>query len=232
MMNEAPPNDVQPSRVNDVGFAPRSIARNPVDHRIRFRAFLLTFVLHVVVLLTLIRGLRPGVVHVGADMPRQQGIGAFVTPTPRPTGTTGTSTRTATKMPATTKVPVPEPRRNVQTSAAAEPESGNSPSAGSSGGQTGAGPTEPVRLGSGQQLGIIKRVEPIYPPTMHVARREGVVVLDAVIHRDGTIGDIKVLKATSPEFEQAAITAVKQWRYTPLPYEGIVTVTLNFTLPH
>jgi TonB family protein len=232
MMNEAPPNDAQPSLVNDVGFAPRSVVPNPVDRWVRFRAFLLTFILHVIVLLALIRGLRPGVVHVGADMLRQQGIGAFVIPTPRPTGTTGISTRPATKMPATTKIPVPEPRRTIQTSTAPEPESGNSASAGSSGGQAGAVPTEPVRLGSGQQLGIIKKVEPIYPSTMQVARRDGSVVLDAVIHRDGTIGDIKVLKSTSPEFEQAAITAVKQWRYTPLPYEGIVTVTLNFTLPH
>lgn len=74
-------------------------------------------------------------------------------------------------------------------------------------------------------------MEPIYPLTMQAARREGIVVLDAVVHRDGTIGDIKVLKSTAPEFEQAAIAALKQWRYTRLPYDGLVTVTLNFTLP-
>ena len=30
--------------------------------------------------------------------------------------------------------------------------------------------------------------------------------------------------------KSAAIDAVKRWRYTPLPYEGIVSVTVNFTL--
>jgi TonB family protein len=65
---------------------------------------------------------------------------------------------------------------------------------------------------------------------MRTARLEGTVVLDAVIHRDGTIGDITVVKSSASAFERAAIDAVKQWRYTPLPYEGILTVTLNFTM--
>ena len=54
-------------------------------------------------------------------------------------------------------------------------------------------------------------------------------MMNAIIHRDGTSGDITVLNSSAPAFEQAAIDAVKQWRYTPLPYEGIVTVTLKFT---
>jgi TonB family protein len=65
---------------------------------------------------------------------------------------------------------------------------------------------------------------------MQSARVEGMVVLDAVIHRDGTVGDIKVLKSSGPFFERSAIEAVKQWRYAPIPYEGILTVNVNFTL--
>jgi TonB family protein len=57
------------------------------------------------------------------------------------------------------------------------------------------------------------------------------VVLDAIIHRDGTIGDVTVLRSTNEAFAQAAIAAVKRWRYTPIPDEGIVTVTVNFTIP-
>ena len=56
-------------------------------------------------------------------------------------------------------------------------------------------------------------------------------MLDAIIHRDGTIGDVTVLKSTNDAFTQAAIAAVKQWKYTPIPYEGIVTVTVNFQIP-
>jgi protein TonB len=88
-----------------------------------------------------------------------------------------------------------------------------------------------VRLGSGGQgLALLKRIEPAYPPAMQAARVEGMVVLDAVIHRDGSVGDIKVLKSSGPHFERAAIDAVKQWLYAPIPYEGILTVTVNFTL--
>ena len=50
--------------------------------------------------------------------------------------------------------------------------------------------------------------------------------------RRGTwLASVTVLRSSGPAFEQAAIEAVKQWRYTSQPYEGIVTVTLNFTQP-
>jgi len=88
----------------------------------------------------------------------------------------------------------------------------------------------PVRLGSGGALTLLKKVPPIYPSVMQSARIPGVVVLDAIIHADGTIGDVTVLRSTNDVFARAAIEAVKKWRYTPLPYEGIVTVTVNFTL--
>lgn len=91
-------------------------------------------------------------------------------------------------------------------------------------------PAGPVRLGSGGTLTLLKKVSPIYPSVMQSARVPGIVVLDAVIHSDGTIGDITVLRSTNDLFARAAIEAVKKWRYTPLPYEGIVTVTVNFTL--
>jgi TonB family protein len=100
-------------------------------------------------------------------------------------------------------------------------------SAGVAGGQDGAGP---VRLGSGGTLTLIKRVTPIYPTLRQSARMTGQVVLDAVIHPDGTIGDITVLRATNDAFAQSAIAAVRQWRYTAIGFEGILTVNVNFTL--
>jgi TonB family protein len=95
------------------------------------------------------------------------------------------------------------------------------------GGQAGTGP---VRLGSGGNLTLIKRVTPTYPTLMQSARMTGQVVLDAVIHPDGTIGDITVLRSTNDAFAQSAIAAVKQWQYTALGFEGILTVSVNFTL--
>jgi protein TonB len=88
-----------------------------------------------------------------------------------------------------------------------------------------------VRFGSGGTLTLIKKVQPIYPVLMQTARVTGQVVLDAIIHPDGTIGDIKVLQSTNDAFAQTAIAAVKQWRYAAPGFEGILTVNVNFTLP-
>jgi TonB family protein len=119
---------------------------------------------------------------------------------------------------ATTAVAKDDDQAGAQTSAA---------SAGIAGGQAGTGP---VRLGTGGNLTLIKRVTPIYPTLMQTARVTGQVVLDAVIHPDGTIGDVKILRSTNDAFAQSAIAAVKQWRYTAPGFEGILTVSVNFTL--
>jgi protein TonB len=87
-----------------------------------------------------------------------------------------------------------------------------------------------VRIGSGGDVTLLKRVEPIYPRQLQSMRIAGTVVLDAVIRRDGTIGEVTVLQSSNAAFAQSAITAVKQWRYNPLSFEGILTVTVNFTL--
>ena len=101
---------------------------------------------------------------------------------------------------------------------------------GTSGGVGAGQGTGPVRLGSGGNLTLLKKVQPVYPVLMQSARVAGNVVLDAIIHADGTIGDIKVVSATNDAFAQSAIAAVKQWQYTPIGFEGLLTVNVNFTL--
>jgi hypothetical protein len=76
--------------------------------------------------------------------------------------------------------------------------------AGVAGGQNGSGP---VRFGSGGNLTLVRKVQPIYPTLMQSARMTGQVVLDAIIHADGTIGDITVLRSTNDAFAQSAIAA-------------------------
>lgn len=88
----------------------------------------------------------------------------------------------------------------------------------------------PVRVSAGQGPGLIKKVEPQYPPIARTARLEGTVVVDAVIRKDGSVSDVKVLKSSSQMFEQACIDAVRQWRFTPGSQDVILTVTVNFTL--
>ena len=91
-------------------------------------------------------------------------------------------------------------------------------------------PSGPVRLGSGGSITLLRKVQPAYPPMMQSARISGQVVLDAIIHADGTIGDVTVLQSSNPAFTRSAIDAVKQWRYQPIGYEAILTVSVQFTL--
>ena len=189
---------------------------NPAARRIRTIAIAAALVVYAVVLAVLIyipfhKPVRVSVAHEG-------GISAFVNVAPTPTGTTGArpapTPRPVTKAPAVV-TPTTMPA-SIAEAPASEQEAGA---------QGGA----PVRMSIGQ-LQLIKKVEPLYPPLMLAAKQQGTVVLDAIIHPDGTIGDIRVLQPLSPLFDRAAIAAVKQWQYTPLSYEGIVTVTVKFTL--
>ncbi|MGB7643454.1 MAG: TonB family protein, partial [Terriglobales bacterium] len=65
---------------------------------------------------------------------------------------------------------------------------------------------------SGGQL--IRRVPPIYPPQAKSLRMEGKVVLDATVTEDGSVRDLRVVQG-QPVFVEAAVDAVKQWRYKP-----------------
>ena len=67
---------------------------------------------------------------------------------------------------------------------------------------------------------LIYEVQPIYPPLARQARVQGTVVLQAVIDKDGSIKDLTVTSG-HPMLIQAALDAVKQWRYKPyLPQRG------------
>jgi protein TonB len=94
----------------------------------------------------------------------------------------------------------------------------------------------PVRIGGQLQApALIKRVEPLYPPIAVSAHVEGVVILEAIVGREGVVEEVKVLRSVHPVLDREAETAVKQWRYSPLVLNGIkerfvLTVTLSFHL--
>jgi periplasmic protein TonB len=84
------------------------------------------------------------------------------------------------------------------------------------------------------EANLIHDVAPQYPPEAGRERIEGTVVLMAVIGKDGTVRDVRV-ESGLPLLAQAAIEAVKQWRYKPYllngePVEVDSHVTINFTL--
>ena len=69
------------------------------------------------------------------------------------------------------------------------------------------------------EANLVYDVAPKYPPEAGRARIEGTVVLLAVIGKDGTVEDVSVVKGL-PVLAQAAIEAVKQWRYRPYLLNG------------
>lgn len=201
-------------------FLQRSVAR-PSRSRLSFSAYAVTVALHVILIVFI--GVRHRAVPVGMGGTSPHGIAAFVDPGGGPTGTTGVSKSVAPSKPR------PAPLKGTSTApASSDEETAESGSPGAGAGAGSAAGSGPVRLGTGVQL--LQRVKPVYPRSLELARVQGSVVLDAIIHPDGTIGDIKILSATSPLFAQAAVEAVKQWRYAPIPFEGLVTVRVNFTL--
>jgi protein TonB len=77
-------------------------------------------------------------------------------------------------------------------------------------------------------------VAPRYPAIAQSSRVEGVVILEAVIAEDGSVQDVRVLRS-KPLLDDAAVEAVRQWRFTPTllggqPVPVVMTVTVSFTL--
>lgn len=74
-------------------------------------------------------------------------------------------------------------------------------------------------------------VQPVYPEEARKNRAQGKVTLQAVIEVDGTIGDVRVEKGVpeAPALEEAAVEAVRQWRYKPALRNG-TPVRIYFTI--
>lgn len=96
-------------------------------------------------------------------------------------------------------------------------------------------PQAPVRIGGSIREPVkVKNVPPAYPPIAINARIEGLVIIEAVIGTDGVVNEARILRGV-PLLNQAALDAVKQWRYTPtmlnnVPVPVIMTVTVQFKL--
>ena len=95
--------------------------------------------------------------------------------------------------------------------------------------------TGPLRVGGNVQAArILNRVQPIYPPLARQTRISGTVRLHAIISKDGTIKELEVTSG-HPLLQQAALDAVRQWRYQPTllngePVEVDTTIDVIFSL--
>ena len=82
---------------------------------------------------------------------------------------------------------------------------------------------------------LARRVEPEYPEQALTQRVQGPVLLDVRIGEDGAVQEIKLVSG-SPLLAEAAVAAVRQWRFRPRTVSGRAVametrITLNFTLP-
>ena len=78
---------------------------------------------------------------------------------------------------------------------------------------------------------LVRKIRPVYPPLAVQARVQGVVVLKAVIAKDGTVQSLE-LESGHPMLVNAAMDAVKQWRFKPYMVNGVpVEVRTRINVP-
>jgi protein TonB len=94
-------------------------------------------------------------------------------------------------------------------------------------------PAVPVRVGGQIHTpALVLRIEPVYPKIAATAHLAGTVILEAVVGLDGCVESVNLLRSRHQLLDDAAIAALKQWRYTPLILNGIPTpfiLTVTFT---
>jgi TonB family protein len=82
---------------------------------------------------------------------------------------------------------------------------------------------------------LLHTVNPVYPPEALAQKLHGAVVLQAVVGRDGSVEDLKIVRGNFI-LCRAAIAAVKQWRFRPYTLNGHAAatqtvITINFSYP-
>src|SRR6266446_8541487 len=82
----------------------------------------------------------------------------------------------------------------------------------------------------------LQKVDPKYPPTLITERVSGEVILYAVIHRDGSVDSIQLVRGIDQQLDANAIKALRQWKFRPgakqgTPVELEAIVHIPFRLP-
>jgi protein TonB len=96
---------------------------------------------------------------------------------------------------------------------------------------------ETAKLSGGRTR--VRYLESAHPPYPRRAREmgwQGTVVLRVEVNPDGTVGEISVRRTSGyPSLDEAALTAVKEWRFAPLTdgafsMSAVVDVPVRFDL--
>jgi len=82
------------------------------------------------------------------------------------------------------------------------------------------------------QPAATRKVDPAYPLQLMRENVAGTVILYAVIHADGTVGNVRVLRGVDDRLDRFASEAVAQWQFHPATKNGTpVDVEATFQIP-
>ncbi|HKV77324.1 MAG TPA: TonB family protein [Candidatus Sulfotelmatobacter sp.] len=77
-----------------------------------------------------------------------------------------------------------------------------------------------------------RKVDPAYPMQLMRENVHGIVILYAVIHADGSVGNVRVLRGVDQRLDRFAAEAVQQWKFDPATKNGTpVDVEATFQIP-
>jgi TonB family protein len=77
-----------------------------------------------------------------------------------------------------------------------------------------------------------RKVDPAYPVQLMRENVAGTVILYAVIHSDGRVGDVRILRGVDERLDRFAIDAVAKWKFDPATKNGApVAVEATFQIP-
>ncbi len=94
---------------------------------------------------------------------------------------------------------------------------------------------KPQFMGEGvMAAALLRRVQPVYPDAARLMRLSGEVRLRAIIATDGSVRELTLLSG-NPLLAQAAMAAVREWRYRPTLLNGQAVavetyITVNFVM--
>ncbi len=97
-------------------------------------------------------------------------------------------------------------------------------------------PDGPLRVGGDVKAPkLVNRIDPKYPEIARKARIQGIVILEAIINKQGDVTDVKVLKSLNSLCDDAAMVAARQWKFEPgtqndIPVDVVMTLTVQFQI--
>jgi periplasmic protein TonB len=97
-------------------------------------------------------------------------------------------------------------------------------------------PDGPIQVGGDVQAPVKTHAPPPqYTEIARKARLQGVVIVQAIIDKEGRVTNVKVLKGLGMGLDQAAVDAIKKWQFEPATLHGkpvavYYNLTVNFRL--